>query len=189
MNPRPLRLCALLAALSACGPNFRYVYDSEVSFERCYSEDFNTSSDATVRTRCWQAFLQSYTYGASADHVAYARERIAHPESTPSNAIQRSANGPVDPPPNAPSAQSDRAITGPMAAPSSGAQAPLAAVPTEARSGPSASGATPAEPPGSACSNDCRGRWSTCSQACQTTDAACVAACDDTFRDCMRGCF
>lgn len=188
LNANRLRLFSLALSLAACGPNFRYVYDSETSFERCYSEDFNPSSDRDTRTRCWQSFLQSYTYGASADHVAYAQGRIAHPELSPSSAIQRSS-GSIAPPASSPGAPLPPAATAPTPAPTT----PVASAPVAPLPAPTPSTApTPAptnEPPGATCSNECRSRWSACSQACQGGAAACVAACDDTFRDCMRGCF
>jgi hypothetical protein len=66
-----------LTALVGCGPNYRYVYDGESAFERCYGLDYDSAVIDTARVSCWSSWLQSYSYGANPDRVDFARNRLA----------------------------------------------------------------------------------------------------------------
>lgn len=208
----PLRLVLLTAftVLSGCGPNYRYVYDGESAFERCYGLDYDSTVADTGRSSCWSAWLQSYSYGANPDRVDFARNRLAAigavqrtdaavPSSGASAAVQSpGANpavlGPATAPTTALMVDVDRvaARTSPPTAPaatspwsgriSTGGNPVNAPPPTHADS-------TAAEPPGAHCGHDCRAAWSTTTGRCPRQDAACVARSDEGYRDCMRGCF
>jgi hypothetical protein len=192
----------LVAALSlaACGPNYRYVYDGEAAFERCYALDYDENAGAPTRQQCWSAWLQSYAFGAGADRVEYARAHAtpqAAPLSAPPPAPMAMRPAPPTNPqrPVLPIAPAPDAFSTPAVTQSAAATAwrreqisvggnPIAAPP------PTEAPATPEnEPPGASCANDCHTTWHTCGTRCTGNDAACVARCDDTYRDCMRGCF
>ncbi len=189
------RLPLLALALAACGPNYRYVYDGEAAFERCYALDFDDNAAAPTRQQCWSAWLQSYSFGAGADRVEYARAHAAGQVTPPAPSAPVAPLSPLSPPRDA--AQADAHAT-PGASPGAppGASSawqreqisvggnPVAAPP------PTAQPASPeSEPPGAACGNDCHATWHSCGTRCTGNDAACVARCDDGYRECMRGCF
>lgn len=203
MNAR-WSLSALGFALAACGPNYRYVYDGEAAFERCYALDYDQDATPSTRQQCWAAWLQSYSYGAGLDRVEYARMR-----STPQGAAAASPDGAAASAPGAPPAPPPASAR--PSAPEIDARMP----PPSVRSAPLDGGADPwgraqisgggnpvgappptaapaapeAEPPGAACSTDCHEAWHGCGRRCAGNDAACVARCDDAYRECMRGCF
>lgn len=199
-------LPVLSLALAACGPNYRYVYDGEAAFERCYALDYDENASAPTRQQCWSAWLQSYAFGAAADRVEYARTHASpQPAQQPSQlsppqpqapAVALSAPQPSRvaalplPPPPPPDAFSTPAATQTAAATawrreqiSVGGNPIAAPPPTEAPATPET------EPPGASCGNDCHSVWHTCGTRCTGNDAACVARCDDAYRECMRGCF
>ncbi|MBK6532153.1 MAG: hypothetical protein IPF99_21895 [Deltaproteobacteria bacterium] len=72
-----IALLTAFTALVGCGPNYRYVYDGESAFERCYGLDYDTAVADAARSSCWSAWLQSYSYGANPDRVDFARNRLA----------------------------------------------------------------------------------------------------------------
>lgn len=72
-----IALLTTFAALAGCGPNYRYVYDGESAFERCYGLDYDTAVADGARSSCWSSWLQSYSYGANPDRVDFARNRLA----------------------------------------------------------------------------------------------------------------
>jgi hypothetical protein len=192
---RPL---ALVFALTACGPNYRYAYEGEGAFERCYALDYDGSTPPEVRQRCWAAWLQSYAYGASVDRVEYARSRMALAPNPPGPAVPSSppAASPTplqnDPPTLSPAAPPPSTVPTPNLAGawqraqlSAGGTAVAAPPPTAP-----APASTPApEPPGHACATTCREQWQRCGDTCPVGQTVCVARCDDTYRDCMRGCY
>jgi hypothetical protein len=75
---RPL---ALVFALAACGPNYRYAYEGEGAFERCYALDYDNAAAPETRQQCWAAWLQSYSFGAGVDRRLHAsfEERFGFP--------------------------------------------------------------------------------------------------------------
>ena len=201
---RPLCLALVIAAsAAACGPNYRYVYDGESAFERCYGLDYDSTATDAARAACWSAWLQSFSYGSNPDRVECARARLGAAGAPP----QRAA-APTSAPPRPMTAPP---TTGPMpaAAPTENAvlNAPLpeGAVPTAPpgwSERPSTSGVPVSpppptqratqgagDPPGAACERECRSAWSTAGGRCPRQDAACVARADESYRECMRGCF
>lgn len=90
-------LCITTALTVGCGPNYRYAYDGEGAFERCYGLDFDTQIDNAQRARCWSDWLGAYASAASSERTEYARTRISALQSNDS----RSASAP----PPAPSAE------------------------------------------------------------------------------------
>ncbi len=210
-----LGLFAVVLA-AACGPNYRYVYEGEASFERCYALDFDTNAVSTDRTGCWQTWLANYTYGAGTDRVEYARARVTNPATLPGSAGRPSAATPG----NLPVAATPPMTAAALAAATPQPPAPLVgaltrtAPPQPAVLAPPAAEATlggrisaggnpiaappitaPAStastqgPPGHACASDCTTSWSACGGQCATGGPACVARCDEHFRDCVRGCY
>lgn len=208
-----------LAVVVGCGPNYRYVYDGESAFERCYANDFDPNLGAAARGRCWQEWLQSFSYGGATDRVEYARSRVtaleapaAAPADDPAPGLspadtspERPVGAPAGTPaPPTPAAPPSRIGPG---APAS-AQGPTAPSPPERRgpalgepwrastatslpsTAPSPTQSPPeAEPPGSTCAAACRTSWQSAAGRCAQRDAACVAHSDEGYRDCMRGCF
>lgn len=196
-----------LVAVAACGPNYRYVYDGESSFERCYALDYESSATPDARTQCWNTWLQTYSYGASADRIDYARQRLTAQGSAPTNQVAPPSALPAAtgqavqpqtamsaPPPRATSDTPSATMTLPTTPPpatnpwpgriSNGGNPVSAPPPTTPDSA-----STLGEPPGAHCGGDCRATWNTCGAACTGNDASCVARCDESYRDCMRGCF
>ena len=94
-------LTAGALAFAACGPNYRYVYDGESAFERCYAFDYDPNVPVSSRASCWTSWLQSYQFGASADRVEYARGRAANPGAVPGLSAPPPANGIATPTPSA----------------------------------------------------------------------------------------
>lgn len=208
-HARPLLLAASAIA-AACGPNYRYVYDGESAFERCYGLDYDTTVNDAARSTCWSTWLQSYSYGANPDRIDFARNRLgtvgaaAERRPAPTAAAASPASPATNPNPTVATSQGgtapltvdvDRALPQAPAAPaettapspwngrvSTGGNPVNAPPPTRRESGG-------AEPPGASCGNECRGSWSTCGGRCPRQDAACVARCDEGYRECMRGCF
>ncbi len=197
-------LPVLTLTLAACGPNYRYVYDGEAAFERCYALDYDEAASGPTRQQCWSAWLQSYAFGAAADRVEYARTHASPqapqpslspttPPAAPAMALSPPQPRPAalpPPPPPPPDAFSTPAATQSAAATawrreqiSVGGNPIAAPPPTEAPTAPEN------EPPGTSCANDCHSTWHTCGTRCTGNDAACVARCDDAYRECMRGCF
>jgi len=209
-----IALLTAFAALVGCGPNYRYVYDGESAFERCYGLDYDTAVADTARSSCWSAWLQSYSYGANPDRVDFARNRLAaiggverRAAAVPSSGAQVASTGPAAPTAGPP------AVMAPAASPATPLTvdvdrvASLSPGPAEASSAsrwngristggnpvnappPTRQDNTGAEPPGASCGHDCRAAWSTATAQCPRQDAACVARSDEGYRDCMRGCF
>ncbi len=86
MGP-PLFVVSLGVVLAlGCGPNYRYVYDGDAAFERCYAADFDHNASPIDRTSCWHSWLADFTYGANTERVDYARARVAHPDVLPGTA-------------------------------------------------------------------------------------------------------
>lgn len=185
---------AALGLLVACGPNYRYVYDGESAFERCYANDFDPAVALPVRSRCWQEWLQAYSYGGAADRVEFARGRLTalEAQTTAPSAASASAE-PPSPAPSAPVTTPPVAASGAQAStapPASVGDAWRAAPPTLPSTAPSPTqSATQADPPGATCAQACRAAWHLASGRCAQRDAACVAQSDEAYRDCMRGCF
>ncbi len=210
----PTFAAALALTLAACGPNFRYVYDGEAAYERCYALDFDENASAQTRQQCWAAWLQSYSFGAGPDRVEYAR---AHAQPQPANtaptfpASTASSPPATLPPSTAPAAPDVNARTASLPA-----MTPVTVAPDDngrlTTMTPAASawqrdqisvggnpvGAPPpttpqmaaeTEPPGASCGHDCHDTWHACGGQCASGQAACVARCDDGYRACMRGCF
>jgi hypothetical protein len=203
---RPLLLASLALTLG-CGPNYRYVYDGESAFERCYGLDYDTTVNDVARSSCWSTWLQSYSYGANPDRIDFARNRLGTvgagerrtaPPAT-AGTLPTQSTSPAVPTPltagtTAPlTVDVDRALpaaVAPESAPpspwngrvSTGGNPVSAPPPTQRDS-------TGAEPPGASCGHECRGSWSACGGRCPRQDAACVARCDEGYRECMRGCF
>jgi len=190
------RFLLLVLPIAACGANYRYAYEGEGAFERCYALDYDNGAAPETRQQCWSAWLQSYSFGAGVDRVEYARGRVAQQPGTNPTAVMP---GPVAP---TLGARNDVASMNPMAPPP--ATAPASANPADAwqraqvsaggtaigAPSPTAAPAAPeAEPPGASCATGCHDTWHTCGTACAAGAATCVARCDDGYRDCMRGCF
>lgn len=186
MSQRAIRRAALVSVALAigCGPNYRYAYDGEAAFERCYALDYDGAVTPGDRSACWSAWLQTYAYGANPDRLDYARNRLTA-SSTPG--AQNTPLSPTAPPTAAPAASAPIVANTPPAAPTTAPESsgmPRTAPP------PTSVPPTPAgEPPGSSCANECRSSWGTCGGRCAQRDAACEARCDDVYRDCMRGCY
>jgi hypothetical protein len=113
---------AALGLLAACGPNYRYVYDGESAFERCYANDFDAAVAPAVRSRCWQEWLQAYSYGGAADRVEFARGRLT--------ALETQSAAPAPPAPAAPAAPGPVASAPPQAMAAPPTAAPPAPPPT-----------------------------------------------------------
>ncbi len=133
---------AALAVIVGCGPNYRYVYDGESAFERCYANDFDPNLGPAARSRCWQEWLQSFSYGGATDRVEYARSRVTAleaPAAAPADAAAPSPS-PADTTPERPGA--------PTAAPTATATTPPpAGLPPRIGPGVPAAGLGPAAPP------------------------------------------
>jgi hypothetical protein len=190
------RFVLLGFVLAACGPNYRYAYEGEGAFERCYALDYDNGAAPETRQQCWSAWLQSYSFGAGVDRVEYARGRVAQQPGANPTAVMP---GPVAP---TLSARNDATSMNPMAPPPATAPASANAADAWQRTQVSAGGtaigapsptappaAPEAEPPGASCATGCHDTWHTCGTACAAGAATCVARCDDGYRDCMRGCF
>jgi len=190
------RFAVLALTLAACGPNYRYAYEGEGAFERCYALDYDNGAAPETRQQCWSAWLQSYSFGAGVDRVEYARSRVAQqPGVNPTTVMP----GPVAPtlgPASTPRedvAMNPRALP-PATAPANAdawqrAQVSAGGTAVGAPSPTAAPQAPEAEPPGAACGTACHETWHTCGTACAAGATTCVARCDDAYRDCMRGCF
>ncbi|MDB4932278.1 MAG: hypothetical protein JWM10_4762, partial [Myxococcaceae bacterium] len=76
-TPARAALFIAFSALAGCGPNYRYVYDGESAFERCYGLDYDSTVGDPARASCWSTWLQSYSYGANPDRVDFARNRLS----------------------------------------------------------------------------------------------------------------
>jgi len=192
----------VLTLLGACGPNYRYVYDGESAFERCYANDFDPEMAAPARSRCWQEWLRAYSYGGASDRVEYARSRVTaleapNPETPVDRAAAPAPTSPAEPPaapgttvaerappvsatPATPSERNGPSVGEPWRA-SAPALPSTAPTPTQTP--------TDGEPPGSACASACRVSWQSAASRCAQRDASCVAHSDEGYRDCMRGCF
>jgi hypothetical protein len=187
--------------LAACGPNYRFAYEGEGAFERCYALDYDAAAPPEARQQCWSAWLQSYSFGAGVDRVEYARSRAAQgggalgQAPVPVGAVASPAPpaAPASlappPPPLSPTAPPP-ATRAPVEADawqraqvSAGGNAVGAPEPTRQPAAPEA------EPPGHACGRSCHDTWHACGGACAAGQTVCVARCDDAYRDCMRGCF
>ncbi|MFO0626820.1 MAG: hypothetical protein U0325_14495 [Polyangiales bacterium] len=207
MLPRSARTLAVLIPLAACGPNYRYAYEGEAAFERCYALDYESAVTAGDRQACWSTWLQTYSYGANPDRLDYARGRLTAssngapppalssgsapalaptnptvpmaPVAPPAAPILANAGGPLPSAPQTPTVPSS-----PPSSPPAPAMLPITA-PSPTTAPETAAG----EPPGTACANECRSSWRGCGGRCAQRDAACEARCDDSFRDCMRGCY
>lgn len=197
---------ATVTAVLGCGPNYRYVYNGESAFERCYALDFDVNVAPPLRSECWAAWLQSYAYGSTTDRVEYARGRLT---ALDLDARQQQQQQRPTVTPEAQRAPNDRSVPEPWSTTSTTAQPPRQDPPFRTLSGtadaglaadtsatlfsPPAATATPTsnlgEPPGARCASDCRTQWSACGERCSTRDAACIVPCDERYRDCMRGCF
>jgi hypothetical protein len=198
MTRRLIPVGLLLAAVTdlGCGPNYRYAYEGEAAFERCYALDYESAVTPGDRAGCWSAWLQHYSYGANPDRLDYARSRltassVAGPQSATLNPTSPNAPIPAAPsvaPPQlaAPILANTPAATPP--APTPAAPRPPG-LPLTAPPATSAAPAASGDPPGSSCANECRSSWGSCGGGCTRRDAACEARCDDVYRDCMRGCY
>lgn len=210
----PLALLTALAALAGCGPNYRYVYDGESAFERCYGLDYDTTVADTARVSCWSTWLQSYSYGANPDRVDFARNRLgalgggdrraasgasSGASTTPRPIVGANANATGGGASTAPTAPLTVDVERPVEQP---VERPAAAPGASPWSGRISTGGNPvnapppthqdstgAEPPGARCGHDCRAAWATATAHCPRQDAACVARGDEGYRECMRGCF
>jgi hypothetical protein len=207
----PIALLVTFAALAGCGPNYRYVYDGESAFERCYGLDYDTTAADGARVSCWSTWLQSYSYGANPDRVDFARNRLAalgagdrRDAAAPSSgANTASLNPSAVPGAAAPASAPTAALTVGGERPSVRPDAPANGTPAPSPwSGRISTGGNPvnappptqhddtgAEPPGASCAHDCRAAWSAAAARCPRQDAACVARSDEAYRECMRGCF
>ena len=210
LSPARIAFLTALTALVGCGPNYRYVYDGESAFERCYGLDYDSAVIDTARVSCWSSWLQSYSYGANPDRVDFARNRLAaigtgdrpNPGQSSSGAnaasLNPSANAALPGAPTTPTAaltvdvdrataRTEVAAEATAASPWSGRIStggnPVNAPPPTQRD------STGAEPPGAGCGHDCRSAWGTGTGHCPRQDAACVARSDEAYRECMRGCF
>lgn len=205
----PARAAVLLAlsALAGCGPNYRYVYDGESAFERCYGLDYDSTVGDPARASCWSAWLQSYSYGANPDRVDFARNRLSAlgtPDRRPPTAatsgaaVNLNAGATAAAAPSAPAT----ALTVDVERTAPAAPASPAAPAASPWSGRMSTGGNPvnapppthqdetgAQPPGATCAHDCRTAWSSATARCPRQDAACVARGDEGYRECMRGCF
>jgi hypothetical protein len=198
MQPRSVRTLALVIVTAACGPNYRYAYEGEAAFERCYALDYENAVTPGDRQACWSTWLQTYSYGANPDRLDYARGRLTASGNGAPPPTLSSGSAPVlaptSAPPPAPTAAPILAnATAPAPAlPSAIPPAPTpapAALPITAPSPTTLPESAGAEPPGTSCANECRSSWRACGGRCTQRDAACEARCDDSFRDCMRGCY
>jgi hypothetical protein len=205
-TPARAALLLGLSALAGCGPNYRYVYDGESAFERCYGLDYDATVADGARASCWSAWLQSYSYGANPDRVDFARNRLAAigtPDHRPPTATSVRANpASLNPGATATPGAPTTALTVDVGRPAPAATATPAAPAASAWSGRMSTGGNPVnapppthqdetgtQPPGASCAHDCRAAWSSASARCPRQDAACVARGDEGYRDCMRGCF
>ena len=204
MRLAPRLALAAFAALG-CGPNYRYVYDGEGAFERCYALDFDVDIAPAARNECWANWLQAYAYGSTSDRVEYARGRLSSLSREGDAGARSAPPSPMAEPAARPAAVETRAAPAILepdagevplrssvmsatldAGPARDAQpSTLVAPPPTARP----QGSNLGEPPGARCGGDCRTQWSACGERCTARDAACVAQCDEGYRECMRGCF
>lgn len=193
------KLPLLALALAACGPNYRYVYDGEAAFERCYALDYDDAATAPTRQQCWSAWLQSYSFGAGADRIDYARAHANGQAPQPVAPPAPRAMAPLPPAATVPAMEPFAPPAGPLTSTPAMTQEAASAWRREqisvggnavAAPPPTAAPAAPeSEPPGASCATECHGTWHTCGTRCTGNDAACVARCDDGYRECMRGCF
>lgn len=203
MSRRASRALLLLAVPAACGPNYRYAYEGESAFERCYALDYESSVTPGDRQACWSHWHQTYAYGANPDRLDYARSRLTAssvggppPSATlvPSAPPQGPQRGPAMPivanTAPSPSPSPTPSVMPPPAAATAPAAPPApTGLPLVAPSPTTPAESAAVEPPGTSCANECRGSWRTCGGRCAQRDAACEARCDDGYRDCMRGCY
>lgn len=201
MHPRSARTLAVVILSAACGPNYRYAYEGEAAFERCYALDYESAVTTGDRQACWSTWLQTYSYGANPDRLDYARGRLtANSTGAPPPTLSSGSATPPAPPASLPAPAAPAVPAAPILANAVTPPAPPTTIPPPAPPAPAvlpltapspttAPESVGGEPPGTSCANECRSGWRGCGGRCAQRDAACEARCDDSFRDCMRGCY
>jgi hypothetical protein len=183
-----LALAAAGIALS-CGPSVSTIYEGNIRFEHCYRLDLDRHIAPTHRAACWREWEDRYTYGQTRDRLEYAKRRLgslatgdAH---RPELRFDEPDGGAPESPSEAPAPTSVHAPPPPLSKspehPSEGSAD--AGKPEAPEAGP--------EPPGAACTAECRDDWKSCLEPC-TPDAgakrrACKA-CDADYGRCVQRC-
>jgi hypothetical protein len=214
MNPRTPGLAAALSmlavavgalgAVSACGPGFQAIYESDARFEHCYALDENPNVLMQQKSDCWGDWLKRYTYGQTRDRVEYAATRyraITRIHVAPTDEALMSAapgegsqgasiSGPAPtsafaPPPKTMQAADARGRPAPSALPPEPAAS--AALPKNPATNPlpSASAETP-RAPAADCTEGCWTSWQRCREGC--AEKGC-GVCDKKYGKCVKGCF
>ena len=177
MRPAVPFAAIALVATTACGASIQAVYEGDARFEHCMALDARADMRPTIRSACWNEWLEFYTFGQTRDRVEYAerRQRQLHASSDFDEG---------DAPAAAPIARATPDPTSVLAPPPR-IVAPDAGPPALV----SVSVSPPPEPPlpGADCTHTCEDGHAACRKDC--TVPACDKACEGRYRRCMRRCF
>jgi len=144
----------LFGAAPSCGPSVQNIYEGNLRFEHCYRLDLDGRTAKEHRERCWQRWIEVYSFGQTRDRIEYARRRVRSIE-----------NGDVDRPMlnvDSPEAREARQFYLSVPAPTS-AHSPPPPIATHYYG--------PDKPPGPAAPGD------SCVSRCRSVRARCLADC------------
>lgn len=172
------------SSLAACGASINALYEGDVRFEHCMSLDDSSEIKPTIRTACWDEWLQFYTFGQTRDRIEYAKSRMRQLRSgndTMVAEVQTNTSHPTEAVPE----------------PTTALAPPPALLVVDAGTPPPEDpGTNEPKPPGAECSGKCDATWAKCKKECvtpmcnrQTCISKCEKACKDEHASCMRGCF
>lgn len=171
-------------SLAACGASINALYEGDVRFEHCMSLDDASEVKPTIRTACWDEWLQFYTFGQTRDRIEYAKSRMRQ---------LRGGNDAVAAEVHANNSHPTEAVPEPTTAL---APPPALLVVDAGTPPPEEPVKNEAKPPGAECSGKCDTTWTKCKKECVTpmcNRQACISKCEKTCTDehasCMRGCF
>jgi hypothetical protein len=148
------------------------------------SLDDRAEVKSTIRTACWDEWLQFYTFGQTRDRIEYAKTRMRQ---------LRGGNDATTAEVHANNSHPTEAVPEPTTAL---APPPMMLV-VDAGPPPVDEPVDPStKPPGAECSDGCDATWAKCKKECvtpmcnrQTCISKCEKACKDEHASCMRGCF
>ncbi len=172
-----LPLLVLAVASTSCGASIQAVYEGDARFEHCMALDSRHDMRPTIRSACWNEWIEFYTFGQTRDRVEYAelRQRQLHASSDfdEGDGLTAAPATRAAPDPTSVHAPPPRIVSA-----DAGAPAVASAVATP-----------PSEPPlpGSDCARGCEESFGSCRKGC--TVPACDKACEGRYRRCMRRCF
>lgn len=184
---------ALALLAGACGPSVSAIYEANIRFEHCYRLDLDPKVASGHRMTCWKEWSRRYTYGQTRDRLEYAKKRIAllgtgdnsRPELdlSVSDAGVSASEAPVPTNIHAPPPP-----TIPTAAPPGTADAGA----TDESAGDASAASPRVEPPGAACTAECKSSWRACLDVC-SPDAGkkrgSCKSCDADYGRCVQRCY